>query len=69
MKAGTPYECSVCGGTFVREIDDEEAIAEAIAEFGIAEETWRDGQALVCPGCYDGVKRYVDAIRAANGLE
>ena len=47
---GEPYVCARCGGTFKKQVSDEDAIAEALSLW--TPETLADEQAIVCDPCF-----------------
>jgi DNA-directed RNA polymerase subunit RPC12/RpoP len=49
---GEKYECSMCGGTFITDRSNDEAVAEAKARFGRAE---KEHTKVVCDDCYQRV--------------
>jgi len=48
------FVCDQCGGVFPKVISDDEAMAEAIEEFG---EEAMNNAAVVCSDCYEELTR------------
>lgn len=48
---GESYTCARCGGTFEKQVSDEDAIAEALSLW--TPETLADEQAIVCDPCFE----------------
>jgi hypothetical protein len=47
------FTCEMCGGTFEKGCSDDEANAEAKANFGVDNASTHEGMATVCDPCYE----------------